>query len=72
MFRTWHIKASQFFALHPFDLVKGVVVDYLHCVLLGVCKDDDGVLVPKKTSCEATLHWQEGIYYGVQSPFFSL
>ena len=32
-------KGFPIFALHPsFDLVKGVVVDYLHCVLLGVVK----------------------------------
>lgn len=32
-------KGCPVLALHPgFDIVKGMVTDYLHCVLLGVSK----------------------------------
>ena len=42
MFNTLQVmgyKGVPILAIHPpFNLVKGIVADYLHCVLLGVSK----------------------------------
>ena len=56
----------------PFHLVRGVVVDYLHCVLLGVVKNADGVLVQNIQLWEAILHWQEGIQHQLSVPIMTV